>query len=201
MKAPFACPNSSDSNSSSPSTAQLTGTKAAARRGLPSWIALAINSFARARLALHPATGRMVEKLAVSPPSRRPLAVSVSASTLSPRSCTSFKLPMATALPSTVPLTPCRSPLRESAVSASVTPRSSAPARLPRPAGVRSLLQGRSQLQYRDLVVAGGGHDGHELGLPLPNTRRAYVRAIRPALRLARRPPSSTTRGRGRLPR
>ena len=31
MNAPLACPNSSDSHSSSPSTAQLTGTKTAAR--------------------------------------------------------------------------------------------------------------------------------------------------------------------------
>ena len=30
-----------------------------------------------------------------------------------------------------------------------------------------ALLQGRSQLQYRDLVVAGCGQDGHQLGLPL----------------------------------
>ena len=44
VNAPLACPNSSDSNSSSPSTAQLTGTNTARPRGPSSWIARAVSS-------------------------------------------------------------------------------------------------------------------------------------------------------------
>ena len=68
-----------------------------------------------------------VTNITVSPSSRRSLAVSVSASTSSPRSCASFRLPIATAVPSTVPLTPLPVTASKSVASASVTPRSSAP--------------------------------------------------------------------------
>ena len=44
VNAPLACPNTSDSNSSSPSTAQLTGTNTARPRGPSSWIARASSS-------------------------------------------------------------------------------------------------------------------------------------------------------------